>query len=84
VTVTVIILKGVGAWNDYLYPYYILQKSSLYTLVLLIKQYFGSADASSNLHGAAAVATICVLPVIVLYLFLQKFFIRGQVDSAVK
>lgn len=84
VTVSVIILKGVGAWNDYLYPYYILQKPKTYTLVLLIKQYFGSADSSSNLHGAAAAAVLCVLPLLVLYILLQKYFVHGQLDSSVK
>ena len=43
-TVSVIILKGVTAWNEYLYPYYILQKPSKYTLVLLIRQFFGGAE----------------------------------------
>ena len=84
VTVSVIILKGVTAWNEYLYPYYILQKPSKYTLVLLIRQFFGGADSAQNMHGAAAAAVLCVLPLIVAYLCLQKYFIQGQVDSAVK
>lgn len=84
VTVSVIILKGVSAWNEYLYPYYILQKPSKYTLVLLIRQFFGGADSAQNMHGAAAAALLCVLPLIILYIFLQKYFIQGQVDSAVK
>lgn len=84
VTVSVVILKGVGAWNDYLYPSYILQKTNMYTLTLKIKQYFGSQDNSSDLHGAAAVAVLCILPVIVIYLCLQKYFIQGQMDSAIK
>lgn len=84
VTVSVIIMKGVSAWNEYLYPSYMLQKSDTYTLILLIKKYFGSADSSSNLNGAAAVAALCILPVVILYIFLQKYFIQGQVDSAVK
>lgn len=84
VTVSVIILKGVTAWNEYLYPFYILQRPSKYTLILLIKQFFSGADSAQNMHGAAAAALLCVLPLILLYLFLQKYFIRGQVDSAVK
>ena len=84
VTVSVIILKGVTAWTEYLYPYYILQKPSKYTLVLLIRQFFGGADSAQNMHGAAAAAVLCVLPLVVAYLCLQKYFIQGQVDSAVK
>lgn len=84
VTVSVIILKGVGAWNDYLYPSYMLQKPAKYTLVLLIKQYFGSSTSAMDLNGAAAVAVVCVLPLIIAYLCLQKYFIQGQIDGAVK
>ena len=84
VTVSVIILKGVGAWNDYLYPSYMLQKPKKYTLVLLIKQYFGSSTSAMDLNGAAAVAVVCVMPLIILYLCLQKYFIQGQIDGAVK
>ena len=84
VTVSVIILKGVTAWNDYLYPSYMLQKPSKYTLVLLIKQYFGSSSSAVDLNSAAAVAVICVTPLIIAYLLLQKYFIQGQIDGAVK
>ena len=73
-----------GRVDQYLYPYYILQKPSKYTLVLLIRQFFGGADSAQNMHGAAAAAVLCVLPLIVAYLCLQKYFIQGQVDSAVK
>lgn len=84
VTVSVIILKGVTAWNEYLYPFYILQNPRKYTIVLRIKQFFGSADSAQNMHGAAAVAVLCVLPLVITYLFLQRYFIRGQIDSSVK
>lgn len=84
VTVSVIILKGVTAWNDYLYPSYMLQKPSKYTLVLLIKQYFGSSSSAVDLNSAAAVAVICVAPLVIAYLLLQKYFIQGQIDGAVK
>ena len=83
-TFSVALIVFINAWNEYLYPYYILQKPSKYTLVLLIRQFFGGADSAQNMHGAAAAAVLCVLPLIVAYLCLQKYFIQGQVDSAVK
>ncbi len=82
VTVTVLILQGVGIWNEYTYSYYFLQKQSMATITLVIKTFFGSV---MNDYGqAAANAVIGMLPLIVLYLFLQKYFIQGQVDSAIK
>lgn len=82
VTVTVIILQGVGVWNEYTYAYYFLQKTDMRTITLVIKTFF---SAVSNDYGAAAAtAVIGMLPLIVVYLFLQKYFIQGQVDSAIK
>lgn len=82
VTVTVIIMKGIGAWNDYLYPMYIMQRPRMYTVVLIIKQYF--SEATTDLHGAAACCVLAMLPIIALYIFLNKYFIKGAVDSAIK
>lgn len=80
---TIVILNGVGMWNEYGYALYILQKPSMYTLTLTISQYFSSGGAN-NLNGAAAAACIATLPMIIMYLFLQRYFIQGTVDSAVK
>lgn len=82
VTITVIILQGVGIWNEYTYSYYFLQKANMMTITLVIKSFFGSV---MNDYGqAAANAVIGMLPLIILYLFLQKYFIQGQIDSAIK
>lgn len=82
VTATVVIMKGIGAWNDYLYPMYIMQKPKMYTIVLVIKQFF--SESSTDLHGAAACCLLGMLPILILYIALNKYFIKGAVDSAVK
>lgn len=82
VTVTVIILQGVGIWNEYMYSLYILQRSSMFTVTLQISSYFSAAK--SDYGGAAAAAVVGMLPIVILYVFLQKYFIQGAVDSAVK
>ena len=82
VTVTVIILQGVGVWNEYTYSYYFLQKTSMRTITLVIKTFF---SAVSNDYGAAAAtAVIGMMPLVIVYLCLQKYFIQGQVEGAVK
>lgn len=83
ITASIVILNGVGMWNEYGYSLYILQKPKMYTLTLMISQYF-SASAVSDLNGAAAAACVAIAPVVILYLFLQKYFVQGQLDSAVK
>lgn len=83
VTASVIILNGVGMWNEYGYSLYILQNPRKYTLTLMISQYFSSSSVS-DLNGAAAAACVAIAPIIVLYLIMQKYFVAGQMDSAVK
>lgn len=82
VTVTVIILQGVSVWNEYTYSYYFLQETSMRTITLVIKTYFSAV--SNDYGGAAATAVIGMLPLVILYLFLQRYFIQGTIDSAVK
>lgn len=79
---TVTILHGVSAWNEYAYSMYIMQKPELMTITLTIKKYFSSVG--NNYGGAAAAAVIGILPLIIIYLFLQDAFVQGQVDSAIK
>ena len=82
VTTTVVIIQGVAAWNEYTYSYYFLQKESLKTVTLVIQSFFGTV---LNDYGqAAANAAVGMLPMLVLYLFLQKYFIQGQIDAAIK
>ncbi len=82
VTVTVIIMQGVNMWNNYLFTHYILQKKQMFTVTQVISGYFSTT--SSDYGGAAAVAVIGMLPVVIAYLFLQRFFVKGAMDSAVK
>lgn len=79
---TVVILHGVAAWNEYAYSIYILQKPELQTITLCIKKYFSSV--TNNYSGAAAAALLAILPLVIVYLFLQDAFVQSQVDSAIK
>ena len=77
-----VLVQGVGVWNEYTYSYYFLQKTSMRTITLVIKTFF---SAVSNDYGAAAAtAVIGMMPLVIVYLCLQKYFIQGQVEGAVK
>lgn len=81
-TVSVIILNGVGIWNDYQFQLYFLQKPAMRTITLAISTFF--TESKQNLGAAAAAAFIVVLPPVLAYIFLQKYFVKGAMDSAVK
>lgn len=82
VTATVVILSGVSIWNDFSLSGYLLSKPSVQTIAPAIGSFF--SQQSSNLGAAAAASLIAVVPVIVAYLFLQKYFIKGMVAGAEK
>lgn len=82
VIASVAILTGVSCWNDYMFSLYILQSPKMKTVTLSVAVFF--AQVGSNLNAAAAAALLGVLPVTVLFVFLQKYFVKGMMDSAIK
>lgn len=84
VTVTRIIMSATGCWNNYLMPMFLLQNKSKFTIILVIKSAFNSTNGVGNLPKACATCVLGLLPVILLYLFLQRYIIEGQIDSSVK
>ncbi len=82
VTTSVILMQAVTSWNEYGYSLYILQKKEMYNITLTVKQFFG--EQLRDINGAAACAVVAIIPVVIVYLFLQKYFVQGTMDSAVK
>ncbi len=84
ITITQVIISAIGCWNDYLMPMYLLQNNKKHTLILVIKSAFNSFNGVSNLPLAAATCVIGLLPIIVFYLCLQKYIIKGQIEGISK
>lgn len=82
VTASVIIWNAVGIWNDYQFSLYFLQKPQFRTITLAITTFF--TESKTDMGAAAAAAFIVVLPPVIMYIFLQKYFVQGAMDSAVK
>jgi len=81
-TVTVIILDIIWIWNDFLLPSLMLSSLKQYTIPLSTYSFFGQFTIQWNLAMAGLIMTI--LPVIVFYLFAQKYIIKGVAAGAVK
>jgi raffinose/stachyose/melibiose transport system permease protein len=82
VTATVVIMTGSTVWNDYALSSYILTDPDAQTIAPRVASFF-SAN-TNNLGIAAASALIAAAPMIIAYLFLQRYFIAGMVAGAVK
>lgn len=81
-TMTIIILDILWIWNDYLLPSLILIAPESRTLPLTTFYFYGTYSVSHNLLMAGLMLTI--LPVIIIYLFMQKQIISGIVQGSIK
>jgi multiple sugar transport system permease protein len=78
----VAILAAVAAWNEFLLPLLYLQEESKYPLAVGLAFFTSQHDVAYNLLMAAS--TLIVLPVIVLFLLAQRFFVEGITVGGVK
>ena len=79
---TTVIINTLNLWNDYLLPSLVLGDSRLHTLPIAARVFYGAFSSDLGLLLAALV--LMILPVLILYLFLQKHIIDGVVAGAVK
>ena len=79
---TVIILQFIGSWNDFLLPLVLtLSRPELRTLA--VGMYAFRGEFYVDWSGMAAAATISLLPIIIVFLFMQRYFVEG-IAGAVK
>ena len=81
-TVTVIVLNTLWFCNDYLLPSLSINKAGMYTIPLRMFYFFG--EFNKQWHLALAALVIVVLPIILLFIALQKHVVKGISDGAVK
>ena len=81
-TASVLIFLGVWIWNDFLDPLIILGPSNGTTVTTGIYRSIGQYQA--NFGGMFALMFLATLPVLVLYLALQRHFVKGLTGGAVK
>lgn len=77
------ILQTMWVWNDYLLPYLVLDRKKYTTIPILI-QYFRGSFGRVEWGPMMASMILAMLPVIGVYLFCQKYIIKGIVAGAVK
>ena len=81
--VTVAILQTMWIWNDYLLPYLVLDLKKYVTIPIAV-QYLKGGYGSVDMGAMMGVLVLAIIPIIVFYLFCQKYIIEGVVAGAVK
>ena len=79
---TLIILDTFWFWNDYLLPSLVINQENLHTIPLRLYYFF--AEYTKEWNYAMAGLVLSTAPVIVFYLFCQKYIIKGISDGAIK
>jgi multiple sugar transport system permease protein len=70
------------AWNEYIYAYTFLSKNEMMTLPVGIQRFF--AENTTDWPGLMAASFMMSVPVVVLFLVLQRYFVRALTEGAVK
>ena len=80
--ITIAILETMWVWNDYLMPYLVI--GTEYRTIPVAVQYLRGGYGSVDMGAMMAMLVLAMIPVIVFYLFCQKYIIKGVLAGAVK
>jgi len=83
IAATMVILAFIWSWNDFLWPLVVLNDQNLHTVPLYLASF--SLENGTSLGGLTmALAAASILPIVILYLFLQRYIIQSIALSGVK
>ncbi len=82
IVVTLALFMFLGSWNDFLWPLIVLADQHLYTLPVAVAAIAREHAADGELMMAAAVVT--TLPVLLLFLAMQRYYLTGLLGGSVK
>ena len=80
--VTLAMFEFIGSWSDFLWPLIVIQDEALYTLPLGVAKLAGTFSLDWRLIAAGSI--ISITPVLLLFLFLQKYIVPTETGSGVK
>lgn len=80
--ISLMVLSFISCWNEYLSPLIFLVKKDLYTISQVIRWYM--LDDLQRYDLTMAAATSAIIPVVILFVFCQRYFIEGIATSGIK
>jgi ABC-type glycerol-3-phosphate transport system permease component len=82
--VTVGIITFMASWNEVLWPLIVIRNEELMTMPQLVTLFAVGGRAESQLGVKLASATVLALPIVLAYLFFQKYFIQSMASTGIK
>jgi len=81
-TITLALFVFIGAWGDFLWPLIVLRDPEMYTLPLGVATLASSLSRDERLVAAGSVLSI--LPIVLVFIFLQRYILPTQSGSGLK
>ncbi len=75
------VILFIYGWNQYLWPLLVTTREEMYTAVIGIKRMISGADAATEWHHVMATAVIAMLPPVLVVVLMQRWFVKGLVDT---
>ena len=75
------VIQFIYGWNQYLWPLLITSEESMYTVVIGIKRMITGGDAANEWNLIMATAMLAMLPPAMVVLLMQKWFVKGLVET---
>ncbi|SBS69838.1 carbohydrate ABC transporter permease [uncultured Microbacterium sp.] len=80
---TLAILTFLGSWNNFLWPLVVAQTEQMYTLPVALSLY--SVGSNGTFYGLLMAGSVLVVtPILILFLFLQRYFVQGIAMTGLK
>lgn len=80
--IAVMILKVIGSWNSFMWPLIVTNETKYRTLPVGLQAF--TTEAGTRFELLMAASTIVIIPMVLIYLFLQKYIIQGISRSGIK
>ncbi len=80
--VTIMLLNAISSWNSFMWPQLVINSDRYRTVPFGLFAFM--SDAGSDTHLQLAAATLCVLPMIILFLFARKYIVNGVARGGIK
>ena len=82
--ITVAILNAMWIWNDFLLPYLVIGVSTKYKTIPVVVQMLVGSNGNKDMGALMAMLVLAIIPIIIFYLYCQKYIIEGVIAGAVK
>jgi len=75
------VIQFIYGWNQYLWPLLMTTDENMYPVVMGIKRMISGGDAATEWNAVMATAMLAMIPPALVVLLMQKWFVKGLVDS---